>query len=282
MTARRTLPLMAALAVATALGTAPMASAAPEPTSWQRMLDQQPLVHAADVIQGAVSGFAGFAGIVLEDDHVSLWWKGAVPAEVTAAVAKAESQAPVEIEHARYSNAELRAAADVIESRLGEKSPVHAVKIPANGSGLVLGAYPWSDATAFTAAAARGRAGAHRRRGAAAAGVAAQRQPAMEGRRDDRARQRRVHVGLLRPQRRQRPVPAHRRALRQPRPAGDRPDRRVHRHGQRRALRPRHHADPQDAAQHRHDVPRMAALSPSMTSYAGLRGSRYTWPLRRR
>jgi hypothetical protein len=150
MTARRTLPLMAALAVATALGTAPMASAAPEPTSWQRMLDQLPLVHAADVIQAVASGESGFAGIVLENDHVALWWKGTVPAEVTAAVATAEAQAPVEIEHARYSNAELRAAADVIESRLDEKSPVHAVKIPADGSGLVLGTTSAAATKAFT------------------------------------------------------------------------------------------------------------------------------------
>ena len=139
MTARRTLPFVAALVLATALGQVPAASAAPALTDWQRMLAQQPLVHAADVLQASSAGQPGFAGIVLEDDHVALWWKGAVPASVSSAVARAEAQAPVEISPARFSRAELRAAADVIESRLDSKSPVHAVKIPADGSGLVLG-----------------------------------------------------------------------------------------------------------------------------------------------
>jgi len=138
MISRRALVLVAALAVATAVGQQP-ATAAPEPTGWAQMVAQQPLVRAADVIQAEVlrGGYAGFAGIVLESDHVALWWKGAVPAGITAAVAKAERQAPVAIERARYSNAELRAAADVLDARRGKE--VHAVKIPADGSGLVLG-----------------------------------------------------------------------------------------------------------------------------------------------
>jgi hypothetical protein len=126
------IPVLAALATTvTALGPAP------ELTGWQQMLAQQPLVRAADVLNAEAQSHLGFAGIVLEDDHVALWWKGAVPRTVTAAVTRAEKQAPVEIERASYSNAELRAAAEVIESR---KAPaVHAVKIPADGSGLVLG-----------------------------------------------------------------------------------------------------------------------------------------------
>ncbi|MFL6124513.1 hypothetical protein [Actinophytocola sp.] len=141
MFARKNLLLVAALAFSAAVGTTPAAQAVPEPTTWQRMLAQQPLIHAADVIQAEVLRGAdtGFAGIVLEDDHVALWWKGAVPAGITAAIAKAETHAPVEIERARYSNAELRAAAAVIDARRDEKSPVHAVKVPADGSGLVLG-----------------------------------------------------------------------------------------------------------------------------------------------
>lgn len=141
MTSRRVLVLVAAMAVSTAFGQAATAQGATEPTSWERMLAQQPLVHAADVIQAEVlrGAYEGFAGLVLDADHVTLWWKGAVPADVTEAVQRAEAQAPVELAAARYSNAELRAAADVIESRLTEKSPVHAVKIPADGSGLVLG-----------------------------------------------------------------------------------------------------------------------------------------------
>jgi hypothetical protein len=140
MTVRRTLLFAAALAVATTMGPLPAAHGAPavsQPTTWQRMLAQQPFIHAAEVIQAEVrdGAYPGFAGLVLEDDHVALWWKGAVPAEITAAVHQASAK--VEIESARYSNAELKAAAAVIDARRGKE--VHAIKVPADGSGLVLG-----------------------------------------------------------------------------------------------------------------------------------------------
>ena len=147
-TARRGLALMAVFAATVGVAPAVAATAEPALTDWDRMVAQQPLVRAADVIQAEVlrGGYTGFAGIVLEDDHVDLWWKGEVPARVTAAVNRAERQAPVDIESARYSNAELRAAAKVIEAR---RAPaVHAVKVHADGSGLVLGT--------TSAAAARG------------------------------------------------------------------------------------------------------------------------------
>jgi hypothetical protein len=138
---RKTLMVTALLAVSTAVVPPLTAQAAPEPTVWQHMLAQQPLIRAADVIQAEVMRGAhpGFAGLVLEEDHVALWWKGTVPAAVTTAITRAETKAPVEIEQARYSNAELRTAAKEIEAARGANSPVHAIKIPADGSGLVLG-----------------------------------------------------------------------------------------------------------------------------------------------
>lgn len=151
--ARRVLALVSALVATSAtLGAAPAAGA--EVTDWDRMLAQQPLIRAADVIQAEVlrGGHAGFAGIVLRDDHVDLWWKGDVPAEVTAAVDRAGVRAPVEIESAKHSNAELRAAAKVIESRRGPDSPVHAIKVPADGSGLVLGTSVEAAARSLTSA----------------------------------------------------------------------------------------------------------------------------------
>ncbi|MCT2583474.1 S1 family peptidase [Actinophytocola gossypii] len=150
---RRLLALAtAALAVSATLGAAPAAGAEPPPSDWDRMLAQQPLVRAADVIQAEVLRGAdrGFAGIVLEEDHVDLWWKGSVPAGIRAAVAKAEAEAPVEIEPARYSNAELRAAAKVIDARRGPA--VHAIKLPADGSGLVLGTTSAAATHALTSA----------------------------------------------------------------------------------------------------------------------------------
>jgi len=147
---RRVLAAVAAVVVSTGLGVAPTAQAGTAPSDWDRMLAQQPLIRAADIVQAEVlrGEHVGFAGIVLEDDHVDLWWKGAVPSEVAAVVAK--SAVPVEIQSARHSNAELRAAADVIDARRDAKSAVHAVKIPADGSGLVLGTTSAPAAAAFT------------------------------------------------------------------------------------------------------------------------------------
>jgi hypothetical protein len=155
MTTRRVLAFAAAAVLSTAVGVVPTAQAVTESPNQDRMLAQQPLIRAADVIQAEVlrgghSDVAGFAGLVLEDDHVDLWWKGAVPAAITSAVAKATVQAPVEIESAKYSNDELRAAAKVIDARRGPGSPVHAVKIPADGSGLVLGTTSAAATRAFT------------------------------------------------------------------------------------------------------------------------------------
>lgn len=148
MSVRRSLLLAAALAVATVVSPLPAATAAPELTPWQQMLAQQPLVRAAEVIQAEVAGTAGFAGIVLEDDHVALWWHGTVPAKVKTAVTQAETHAPVEIRAAQHSNAELKAAAEVLDAR--RDATVHAIKIPADGSGLVLGTTSAVSAREFT------------------------------------------------------------------------------------------------------------------------------------
>ncbi|TDV54848.1 hypothetical protein [Actinophytocola oryzae] len=150
MSARRTVLFTVALAVTSVVGALPTAQAAPEPTVWQQMLAQQPFVHAAEVVQAEVDrgDYPGFAGLVLEPDHVALWWKGTVPSAIDEAIARAGK--PVKIERAAHSNGELRAAAAVIEARRGEKSPVHAIKIPADGSGLVLGTTSAAATRAFT------------------------------------------------------------------------------------------------------------------------------------
>ncbi|OLF08594.1 chymotrypsin family serine protease [Actinophytocola xanthii] len=140
---RRVLAILsAAVAVSTVVTTgAGAVPAGAETSDWERMLAQQPLVRAADVIQAEVRRGAhpGFAGISLAEDHVDLWWKGAVPARVLDAVDRARTRAAVEIEPAAHSEAELRAAARGLAAARGPASPVHAIKIPADGSGLVLG-----------------------------------------------------------------------------------------------------------------------------------------------
>ncbi|MFC5186831.1 hypothetical protein, partial [Actinomadura harenae] len=79
----------------------------------QKMHDQVPLKEAASKISWAMekSGRGGFAGIALQPRSVELWWKGKLPAAVSKAVDKARGIAPVEVKPARYSQAELKAAA---------------------------------------------------------------------------------------------------------------------------------------------------------------------------
>ena len=122
------------------------ATAAARADGERRMERQRPLVAAASKVRWEIERLAypGFAGIALEDAQVALWWKGAVPASMTAVVAQARRIAPVRIAPAAHSLAELQAAAATIRARVDAdpSSPVHAVKIPADGSGLVLGTEP--------------------------------------------------------------------------------------------------------------------------------------------
>jgi hypothetical protein len=84
----------------------------------RQMLAQRPFVEAADRLRATAESPAlkGFAGIVLAEDAVVLWWKGAPPAQVRQAVASAGRLAPVRIGSAVHSKAELDQAARSIES----------------------------------------------------------------------------------------------------------------------------------------------------------------------
>ncbi|MDI5942016.1 peptidase, partial [Micromonospora sp. DH15] len=78
-----------------------------------RMIAQVPLVDAATGLRAAVerAPSRGYAGIGLVGDHVTLWWKGNLPADVASAVAVARRIAPVEVAKAAYAKTELAAAA---------------------------------------------------------------------------------------------------------------------------------------------------------------------------
>lgn len=136
---RQGVALMAALVGTAGLLVVPTTSAAAGTSEPDRMRAQLPLVEAADVVSAEVrrGPAGGFAGISLAEDHVRLWWKGALPARVAAAVERAGDVAEVQVEPARHSEAELRAAAARLEAA-GDPA-VHAIKLPADGSGLVLG-----------------------------------------------------------------------------------------------------------------------------------------------
>ena len=97
-----------------------------------RMLAQAPLVDAATRPHRRRAGPPrGYAGIGLVDDHVTLWWKGALPARVAAAVAAARRIAPVEVVGATYTRTELKKAAAKIAPVVDAdpKDAAHAVRL---------------------------------------------------------------------------------------------------------------------------------------------------------
>ncbi|MGB3439822.1 MAG: hypothetical protein WBA97_13830 [Actinophytocola sp.] len=109
-------------------------------------LAQRPLVEAAEKVLAVADRGAGtgFAGIVLGDKQVTLWWKGAVPAPVAATVARVSRDVPVRVAAAAYSQAEIAAAAGEVRAWLDANpgTGIHGVKSPGDGSGLVLAAHP--------------------------------------------------------------------------------------------------------------------------------------------
>ncbi|MFC5186922.1 chymotrypsin family serine protease [Actinomadura harenae] len=109
----------------------------------QKMHDQEPLKKAASKISWAMekSGRGGgFAGIVLQPKSVELWWKGKLPVAVSKAVGQARGIAAVEVKPARYSQAELKAAASGLMADM-KKDPAYPISRVAGslkGDGLVL------------------------------------------------------------------------------------------------------------------------------------------------
>ncbi|GLY15856.1 hypothetical protein Kisp01_28710 [Kineosporia sp. NBRC 101677] len=102
-----------------------------------RMAKQAPLVKAAQQLRDALEGgrHAGYTGISLTGDTVSVYWKGKVPTSVRKLVS---STAAAELRSARYSFTELKAAEkEAIKYIAAHDGPVFGVRVPADGSGLV-------------------------------------------------------------------------------------------------------------------------------------------------
>jgi streptogrisin D len=94
------------------------AGASPNPHIPDTYRLQIPLTRAADTIMKVVQSgdLPGFAGIELQDGQVALWWKGALPSGVRAAVDAARASAPVRVGAAAYSLKELRAAGSALKA----------------------------------------------------------------------------------------------------------------------------------------------------------------------
>lgn len=127
---------------------------------WQeKMRAQRPLVTAARKLQdtikqssgsgyndgwddGSADGFdSGYAGIIIEENKVVLWWKGSPPSAVQASVKEISQSTPIEIRAAKYSRDELYAAADHIRQS-GLIDGVNHLKDPGDGSRLVVSMGP--------------------------------------------------------------------------------------------------------------------------------------------
>jgi hypothetical protein len=119
----------------------------------QQMIEQRSLVVAARMIKDAVDfrPQPGYAGIVLEEGRVALWWKGPVPARILRVVDEANKVALVQTFEARHSRAELRAAAARIRRQFS-RDVIHGIKDPGDGSRLIL-AVPLHKADARSRAA---------------------------------------------------------------------------------------------------------------------------------
>ncbi|GAB1511216.1 chymotrypsin family serine protease [Actinophytocola sp. KF-1] len=159
---RRRAALPAAVLAAGLLIAAPGAHAdgvAPAVTAADLSLQQRPLVEAAERLQAVVDRgeHPGFAGIVLADKEVTVWWKGPVPRPVASAVARVSRDVPVRVARAAYSRTEIAAAAADARAWMDAHpgAGVYGVKSPGDGSGLVLAAYPGAATRAADVAALR-------------------------------------------------------------------------------------------------------------------------------
>lgn len=129
-----------------------------------QMRAQQPLSNASDQIQEAVHSVraAGFTGIAIQGGKLAVWWKKgiAMPGAVSAAVTAARRSVTVELKAAPYSLAELeKAQAGIIDQIRDNPRPLHGVKIPSEGTGLIVSAVPGTTNVAAKAAETADAAG---------------------------------------------------------------------------------------------------------------------------
>ncbi|MGI8330151.1 S1 family peptidase [Actinomadura scrupuli] len=146
----RSRPILAALGAALllpALLSAP-AAAEPQPVTSDQLdkgvsAAQQPLRKGAHIIRQAVENTdpAGYMSVAFGKGEVELYWKGALPAPIQAAVTEARKTVPVKVVAAEYSFKELDAAAEQVRraAKANRSAGVRSVRIPYDGSGLRVG-----------------------------------------------------------------------------------------------------------------------------------------------
>lgn len=97
--------------------------------------------RAAQLLKNALPAGGGFTNLLVDGDSVVLRWRGELPDQARSAVEQARKIAPVRVESARYSYAELEKAADDLADAVltGPESGARSVTILGDGSGLRVG-----------------------------------------------------------------------------------------------------------------------------------------------
>ncbi|RBQ20972.1 hypothetical protein DP939_07915 [Spongiactinospora rosea] len=105
-------------------------------------VDPEAVQKAAKILRGAVEDGvnSGYGSIVVSGDGVHLFWKGQTPLSLNPYLASARDNAPVEVLPADYSDAELRAQAELVAQDIKNdlEGPVIGVRFAPDASGLIL------------------------------------------------------------------------------------------------------------------------------------------------
>ncbi|GAA2568555.1 hypothetical protein GCM10010435_48010 [Winogradskya consettensis] len=133
------LAITAATVIASSPAVAAPSAASPATDITAVASKQIPLTRAASIIRTAVERGAshGYAGIALEDGHVGVWWKGALPAPIRKAVTAARAIAPVQVSPADHTLQELRTAGATLRATYSSNQT--RVKYAVDGSKVVVG-----------------------------------------------------------------------------------------------------------------------------------------------
>jgi streptogrisin D len=95
---------------------------------------------------------SGYAGVAYEGESVVLYYKGALPSQMVAALTDARKAAPVAVTAAAYSHSELEAAQAKISAAVAaQHSDIQAIGVLDDGSGLLVEKMPPATAAAMRA-----------------------------------------------------------------------------------------------------------------------------------
>ncbi|MET0419769.1 MAG: hypothetical protein ABW022_27445, partial [Actinoplanes sp.] len=129
-----------------------------DPAVRAEMQQQAKLQPAVDALHEAslATKSSGLAGVAYEGSGITLYYKGALPATMSAGVAKARTFGSVKVTAAAHSLADLQRNSDKItSSAVKVGSDIQAVSLAYDGSGLIVESLPAGAASTLAAKRAR-------------------------------------------------------------------------------------------------------------------------------